>query len=72
VCEKYFRTEIFPCTNVESQKHQYLRNVELQHCEYCINVAKYRFNAEKTLQKRRMSIECNDVLHTLQYLEILI
>jgi len=30
---------------------QYFGNVELQHCEYCINIAKW-FNVEKTLQKR--------------------
>ena len=35
--------------------NQYLRNVELQHCEYCSNIAKCRFNIEETLQKCLMS-----------------
>jgi len=43
-------------------QHLIVRNVKLQHCEYYINVAKYRFNVEKTLQKRLMSAE-------LQYLQ---
>lgn len=38
--------------------NQYFRNVELQHCKCCSNIAKYRFIIEKTSQKRSMSVEC--------------
>jgi len=37
--------------------NQYLSNIEVQRCKCCVNIAKFRLNVEKTLQKRLISVK---------------
>jgi len=45
--------------------NQHFKNVELQHCECCFNIAKYRFNVEKTY--KTSNVNWIYVLQTLQF-----
>ena len=53
--KKFRRRSFYPYSTL--MLNQYLRNVELRYCECCSNIAKCKFNVEKTSQKRLMSVE---------------
>ena len=51
----YVIQELYPIQHINVE---YLRNIELQYCEHCSNIAECKFNVEETLQKHLM-LNCN-------------